>query len=95
MPRKKAADWKTIKAELLRDPDTAKEYEALAPEYEFVRQVIAARHAQGITQAELARRTGIQQSNLSRLERGEYNPSLAFMKRVAAGLGRQLEIGLR
>ncbi|HPO12246.1 MAG TPA: helix-turn-helix transcriptional regulator [Candidatus Hydrogenedentes bacterium] len=90
MVEKKSIDWKTIKADLLRDPKTAKAYGELAVEYELVRQVIAARHAQGLTQAQLAKRIGTRQSNISRFERGDYNSSLALLKRVTEGLGKKL-----
>ena len=79
----------------LRDPAFRAEYEALAPEYEIVRQIIQARAEQGLTQQELARRVGLPQSNISRLESGSYNPSLSFLKKVAAGLGRELHVEFR
>ena len=44
------------------------------------------------TQKELADRTGTRQSNISRLEQGEYNPSLKFLKKLAQGLGKELHI---
>ena len=40
----------------------------------------------------LADKIGIKQSNISRLESGNYNPSLAFLKKVAKGLGKELHI---
>lgn len=95
MPRKKSIGWKTIKKKLLCDPETAQAYRELAPEHELVRQVITARQAQGISQAELAARIGTRQSNISRLERGDSNPSMAFLKRVAQGLGKELNISFR
>ncbi len=87
--------WKEVREELLADPKTALEYEALRPQYEVISQIIRARETQGITQAELARRTGIRQSNISRLESGNYNPSVEFLSRIAAGLGMELHIELR
>ncbi len=45
-----------------------------------------------MTQSELARLIGTKQSNISRLEGGDYNPSLQFLKRVARGLGKELHI---
>ncbi|MHB8066256.1 MAG: helix-turn-helix domain-containing protein, partial [Ruminiclostridium sp.] len=48
-----------------------------------------------LTQKELSERTGIKQSNLSRLESGNYNPSLEFLQKVAAGLGKELYIEFR
>lgn len=87
--------WKDAKKELLSDPETAKEYEDLRPQYEVISQIIKARDEQGMTQAELAERTGIRQSNISRLEGGNYNPTLKFLARVAKGLGMELHIELR
>lgn len=87
--------WDEVKAELMRNPEFAAEYESGRPEYELISQIIAARNNQGITQAELAERIGTRQGNISRLERGSYNPSLDFLKKVAAGLGKELHIEFR
>jgi len=76
----------------MEDPDFRKEYEALSPEYDIIKQIIKARAEQGITQKELAERIGIRQSNISRLESGNYNPSLDFLKKVASGLGKELYV---
>ena len=81
--------------ERLKDPEFANEYKALEPEYEIIRQVIQSRTEQNITQKELADRIGIKQSNISRLESGNYNPSLEFLKKVANGLGKELHIEFR
>ena len=87
--------WKQVRNELLSDSETAKEYEELRPQYEVISQIIKVRDEQGITQQELAERTGIRQSNISRFEGGNYNPSLAFLSRIAKGLGMELHIELR
>ncbi len=87
--------WNQARKELLADPETAKEFEVLRPQYEVISQIIKARDEQGITQAQLAERTGIRQSNISRLEGGNYNPSLEFLTRIAKGLGMELHIELR
>jgi transcriptional regulator with XRE-family HTH domain len=79
----------------LKDPEFVREYKALEPEYEIIRQVIQSRTEQNITQKELADRIGIKQSNISRLESGNYNPSLEFLKKVASGLGKEIHIEFR
>ena len=79
----------------LKDPEFAREYKALEPEYEIIRQVIQSRSEQNITQKELAERIGIKQSNISRLESGNYNPSLEFLKKIASGLGKEVHIEFR
>ena len=48
----------------------------------------------GMTQAELAKRTGIPRSNITRFESGSYNPSLELLVRIAAALGMNLQVQL-
>jgi Predicted transcriptional regulator with C-terminal CBS domains len=81
--------------EKLKDPEFKKEFDALEPEYEIIRQLIQARNELNLTQEELAQKIGIKQSNISRLERGNYNPSINFLKKVAEGLGKELHIEFR
>jgi len=88
----KGASWEKLKKELLADSDTHQEYKALEPEYEVIRQIIKARMELDMTQSELARLIGTKQSNISRLEGGDYNPSLQLLKKVARGLGKELHI---
>lgn len=45
------------------------------------------RLAAGLTQAELARRTGIQRPNIARLESGRHTPSLETLGRLASAIG--------
>jgi predicted transcriptional regulator len=81
--------------EQLKDPEFRGEYESFEPEYEIIRQIIIARKELNITQKELAERTGIKQGNISRLEKGTYNPSLRSLKKVAKGLNKELHIEFR
>ena len=60
------SDFKNYLAQQMEDPAFAAEYEAQRPEYEAIRAVIAARLACNMTQKELAEKTGIRQSNISR-----------------------------
>ena len=82
-------------AKQLEDPEFAKLYKSMEPDYELIGTLFDARREQHLTQKDLAERTGIPQAHISRLENGNYNPSLAFPKRVAAGLGRELHVELR
>jgi hypothetical protein len=50
------------------------------------------RHTSTLSQAELARRSGIQPSVLSAYERGRRQPSVAALARIAAAAGLELEI---
>ncbi|MGL4738399.1 MAG: helix-turn-helix domain-containing protein [Cellulosilyticaceae bacterium] len=70
-------------------------FEEIGPEYEIIRAVIDGRSALNLTQKELSDKTGIQQSHISRLENGNYNPSIKFLKRIAEALGKELHIEFR
>lgn len=86
------SDFKNYLAQQMEDPAFAAEYEAQRPEYEAIRAVIAARLACNMTQKELAEKTGIRQSNISRIENGSASPTIDTLTRIAAGLGKQLKI---
>lgn len=60
--------------------------------FEIADALSAARAAAGISQKELAERTGIDQSDISKIERGIANPSVSTLKRLAIGLGAELSI---
>jgi len=47
-----------------------------------------------LTQAHLARKVGMTQQQLARLESGSANPTVATLSRVAAGLGRRVVVSL-
>ena len=86
------SDFKNYLAQQMEDPAFAAEYEAQRPEYEAIRAVIAARLACNMTQKELAEKTGIRQSNISRIENGSASPTIDTLARIAAGIGKQLKI---
>ena len=73
-------------------PEVEEEYRALAPQYAIIRAEIESRRAAGLSQKELAERMGTAQANISRFESGNYNPSLAFLQKMADSLGKNLHI---
>ena len=81
-----------VKVDMLKDGEFRIEYEKLRPRYEAIEQIIRARKEQNITQAELAKRVGTQKSNISRLESGNYNPSLDFLTKIAESLGKKISV---
>jgi DNA-binding XRE family transcriptional regulator len=91
---KAGVSFEKIKIDMLKDDEFKTEYEKLKPRYEAIEQIIKARKEQNMTQAELAKRVGTQKSNISRLESGNYNPSLDFLTKVAESLGKNLSIHL-
>lgn len=84
-----------IKNDLMKDEEFKKEYDRLRPRYEIISQIIEIRKEEHMTQEELAKRVGTQKSNISRLESGNYNPSLDFLVKVAHSLGKELSIHMQ
>ncbi len=86
------SDFRDYLNKQLEDPGFAAEYEQLRPEYEAIQAIIAARLECNMTQKELAEKTGIRQSNISRIESGTSSPTIDTLSRIAAGLGKKLVI---
>jgi len=78
--------------EQMKDPEFRGEWEALQPEMAVVQAMIDARKKAGLTQRQLAERTGIAQSDISKLETGAGNPSVRTLQRLAAGMDMVLHI---
>jgi DNA-binding XRE family transcriptional regulator len=95
MVSRASVDFKTIKEMLIQDDAFVQEYEKLKPRYEVIAQIIAIRNELNMTQEQLADRMNTKKSNISRLERGTYNPSLDYMVKVAKSLGKEIHIELR
>lgn len=79
-------------AEQMQNEEFRKEYVALEPEFAIIQAIIDARQETGLTQRELSERTGIAQSDISKLENGNANPSIRTLKRLAEAMGKQLKI---
>ena len=86
------SDLDELTEELLQDPEFKKEYEALQPERDLTMALVQARKEAGLTQEVLSEKTGISQADISRLENGSRNPSLALLQRIADALNSTLRI---
>lgn len=79
---------------LKEDPAYAAEYQAMEPEFALARELIRARAAAGMTQADVAARMGTKQTVVARLESGRTKPSTRTLERYAEATGRRLKISL-
>lgn len=84
-----------LKKELLTDPEVRKYYDELEPEYELIRSIIDKRLKKKMSQQELAKKARTGQSAISRLEGGNANPSIGFLKKIARALDVKLRIQLQ
>ena len=81
-----------VKELLLQDEKTLIEYNKLGLLYDIKKEIIRLRIENNLSQEELAKRVGTKQSDISRLESGEYSPTLDFLAKVAESLGKKIEI---
>lgn len=78
--------------EQLQNAEFRKEWNDNKPEMDIMRAIADSRISQNLTQKELSARTGIDQADICKLERGTRNPSLRLLKRLADGMGMELRL---
>lgn len=82
----------TLNRQLENDTEFRKEYEALSPEYELAKTLIACRNTGNLTQKQLSELTGIDQADISKIENGNANPSIKMLTRIASAMNMNLKI---
>ncbi len=61
---------------------------------DIAKQYIAARKSLKMTQEEVANASGIKRPNITRFERGDYNPTVDLLIKLAESMDKKLEIRL-
>lgn len=84
--------WSDLRAERLARPGAQDAYEQAARAFYLGEEVRRLRTEQGLSQRELAQRTGVPQSVIARLEAGGVEPRLSTLDRVAQALGVRLDV---
>jgi len=84
--------WSDAKDIILKDGEVRNELLLNEAEYRIIEEIIIARREKNMTQKDLAMLIGTKQSNISRLESGNYNPSLDFLNKIASAMGKRLEV---
>jgi len=83
---------KEYKEKRMQNPEFADAYVEMQPEMNVIRALIDARISQNMSQKELSERTGISQTEISKLENGTRNPSIKLLQRLADGMGMVLNV---
>lgn len=83
-----------IAADERRDREVWLEHERTAFANAVAIRVIAYRAKHNLSQTALARRLGMQQPAIARLEAADHEPSLATLARLAKGLGMDFSIDI-
>jgi ribosome-binding protein aMBF1 (putative translation factor) len=90
-----ATTFKQFKAKVLKNQAIKTEYTALDAEYAVIKTIIQHRLKRGWSQSQLADAIGSRQPVISRLERGEGNPSLQTLRRIAKALDLSLTVSMK
>jgi len=85
-------NWGEAKSIILKNKEVKNELKMNEAEYKIIEEIIMARKERNLTQKDLAELIGTKQSNISRLESGNYNPSLDLLNRIALAVGKELEV---
>jgi ribosome-binding protein aMBF1 (putative translation factor) len=91
--------YKELRSQALADPEVRAEFERLnREEFALLDQMLAARHAAGLSQAQVAERMGTKAPAVTRLERalasGQHSPSIDTLRKYAAACGKKLVISI-
>lgn len=88
----KSTSFDDFLEEQLKDPEVKKEYDKLENEYQIRNALVKARAERNMSQKELAKKTGLYQGDISKLEKGLRNPTVRMLNKIADGLGMVLKI---
>lgn len=87
-------ELRQLRARALARADVKREYDNLSAEFGLLDEMLKARAAVGLTQAQVAERIGTTQSAVARMESADarHSPSIATLHRYASALGYRLQI---
>jgi predicted transcriptional regulator len=85
-------EWSKAKEKKKKNKEVQDELKMNEAEYKIIEEIIMARRERNLTQKGLAELIGTRQSNISRLESGNYNPTLDFLQKIASAMGKKLVV---
>lgn len=84
-----------LKLKAFENGAVREEYDALAEEFDLISSLIRMRSSAGLTQEQLAQKMGTKKGNISRLERGNTNPSWDTLKKYATACGFEIALDVQ
>ena len=81
-----------VEAETIYEEGITVRHDVMPINFQVGNAVTEARVKAGLSQKELSAATGIDQSDISKIERGMANPSIATLNRIANALGAKLSV---
>lgn len=82
------SSWQEVRKEIFTEKEIAESNLRVT----IIREIIKARREQGLSQYQLGELTGVKQSAIARLERGNINPTLETIQKLLAPFGKKLAV---
>lgn len=93
MTRKFQDFIREVEAEAQREgPKAVAELAAFNAHFRLAAELLSLRKARGLTQRQLSKKTGIQQSEISRIEAAHANPTMGTVSALARALGAEVRL---
>ncbi|GAB6037619.1 helix-turn-helix transcriptional regulator [Fundidesulfovibrio butyratiphilus] len=84
---------------MLANPAVKEAYDAMAPEFALLDELLRARKEAGLSQAQVAALMGTKAPSIARLESalssGKHSPSVSTLRKYAKAVGKELIIQLK
>lgn len=84
-----------LKDKAFKNPEVKTEYDLLESEFTLIDTLLSMRARSGLTQDEVAKKMGTQKGNISRLEKGNSNPSWRTIQNYAHACGFEISMKIK
>jgi transcriptional regulator with XRE-family HTH domain len=84
-----------LKGKAFKNSEVKMEYDLLESEFALIDTLLSMRKKSGLTQEEIASRMGTQKGNISRLEKGNGNPSWKTIQNYAHACGFEVSMKVK
>ena len=96
MTARRKTNYEIWREEQLADPQTRRVFEEEAARMDLWLQLVEARTAAGLTQAQLAKKIGVSQAQVARIEKAGYDSyTLNTLRKYVAALGKGFQVEVR
>ncbi|MDA8334579.1 MAG: helix-turn-helix domain-containing protein [Peptococcaceae bacterium] len=92
MPFKEINIGRIIRDKSEKDPEFKQAFREASAELDLVAQIIRTRKSKGLTQKDVADRSGLTQQMVSRIEQREYPPNYRNLVKIADALDSKLQL---
>ena len=91
----KLTSFEGVLKEEMKDPEFARQFEIEKKKLEMAMKISTLRKKKKISQASLAKKIGIKQSIIGRIESGNQNLTIETMQKIAMALNTELKVSFR